>query len=60
MGLLSDITRLSLELVRIDKEKAILYAKEKEIKEELRHVQDLLIEKCRNGQTIEDLEERDD
>jgi len=55
-SVLSDITRLSLELLEIDKQKAALYAREKDVKEQLKKAQELLLEKCRNGQTIEGLE----
>lgn len=58
-SVLSDITRLSLELLEIDKQKAALYAREKDVKEQLKKAQELLLEKCRNGQTIEGLEEGD-
>lgn len=55
-SVLSDITRLSLELLEIDKQKTALYAREKDVKEQLKKAQELLLEKCRNGQTIEGLE----
>lgn len=55
-SVLSDITRLSLELLEIDKQKVALYAREKDVKEQLKKAQELLLEKCRNGQTIEGLE----
>ncbi len=55
-SVLGDITRLSLELLEIDKQKAALYAREKDVKEQLKKAQELLLEKCRNGQTIEGLE----
>lgn len=58
-SVLSDITRLSLELLEIDKQKTALYAREKDVKEQLKKAQELLLEKCRNGQTIEGLGEGD-
>lgn len=44
-SVLSDITRLSLELLEIDKQKAALYAREKDVKEQLKKAQELLLEK---------------
>lgn len=51
------ITELTLELLQIEEEKKALYAREKEVKENLRIAYESIKDRTREGKTIDDLEE---
>lgn len=55
-GTVLKITRLTLELLQIEEEKKALYAREKEVKENLRVAYEQIKVKTREGLTIDQIE----
>lgn len=53
MNKVLEMARLSLELLNIEKEEGSLYSRKKQVKEEMRQLQESLLQETREGETIE-------
>ena len=53
MNKVLEMARLSLELLNIEKEEGSLYSRKKQVKEEMKQLQESIIFETRQGKTIE-------
>ena len=53
MNKVLEMARLSLELLNIEKEEGSLYSRKKQVKEEMKQLQESILFETRQGKTIE-------
>ena len=53
MNKVLEMVRLSLELLNIEKEEGSLYSRKKQVKEEMKQLQESILFETRQGKTIE-------
>ena len=53
MNTVLEMARLSLELLNIEKEEGSLYSRKKQVKEEMKQLQESILFETRQGKTIE-------